>query len=48
MYNYWGFNLCPKCNGYFRDVKIPEHIPETQWAKYKLLVAEEKFEENDR
>jgi hypothetical protein len=45
-YNYWGFNLCPKCNGNFRDAKIPEYIPSQQWYKYQLLAAKEKFEED--
>jgi hypothetical protein len=47
-YSYYGFNLCPKCHGYFRDAKIPSHIPKEQWYKYQLLVAEEKFSENKR
>lgn len=48
MYNYITFNLCPKCHGYFRDVNIPDHIPKEQWYKYKLLVVEENFSENNR
>jgi hypothetical protein len=47
-YNYWGFNLCPRCNGYFRDAYIPEYLPKEQWCKFKLKVAKEKFEENNR
>jgi hypothetical protein len=43
-YNYWGFNLCIKCNGSFRDTFIPDHIPKDQWYKYQLLKAKEKFE----
>jgi uncharacterized CHY-type Zn-finger protein len=45
-YNYYGFNLCPKCNGCFRDAHIPKHIPEEQWYSYKLLLARKKFNEN--
>jgi uncharacterized CHY-type Zn-finger protein len=47
-YNYWGFNLCPKCNGNFRDGFIPDHIPKNQWYKYQLLTVKEKFENNNR
>jgi Zn finger protein HypA/HybF involved in hydrogenase expression len=45
-YNYLGFSLCPKCHGYFRDVKVPNHIPVDQWYKYQLLVAKGRFENN--
>jgi hypothetical protein len=45
-YNYWGFNLCPKCHGYFRDAKIPDYIPEEQWYKYQIFVAKEMNENN--
>lgn len=48
IYNYFAFNLCPKCHGNFRDTKIHNHIPEEQWYKYKLLVAKEKFSESNR
>ena len=47
MYNFYGFNLCPKCHGYFRDTKIPDYIPSKQWYKYKFSIAKEKFENNN-
>lgn len=45
-YSYYGFDLCPKCNGNFRDAKIPDHIPKEQWYKYQLLTAKGKYESN--